>query len=60
MFDLDQPADEVDLSKITSADLCFLLDGYRRRRKPTGPRVRHRQFKVNEFVDSSKAIIGSS
>lgn len=60
VFDLDEPADAIDLSSIATADLCFLLDGYRRRRKPTGPRVRHRQFKVNEFVDSSRAIIGSS
>ena len=25
-----------------------------------GPRVRQREYKINEFVDSSRAIIGSS
>lgn len=61
VFDLEEPADPVDLSGLSTADIQFLFDGRRRRqfRKPQ-PRVRHREFKINEFVDSSRAIIGSS
>ena len=62
VFDLDEPADPVDLSNIAASDLQFLFGGgYRRRRnQKKGPRVRQREYKINEFVDSSRAIIGSS
>lgn len=33
---------------------------YRQPTKKTGPRKRNREYQVNEFVDSSRAIIGSS
>jgi hypothetical protein len=61
VFDLKEPADPVDLSGLSTSDLQFLFDGRRRRAfKKTGPRIRHREYKINEFVDSSRAIIGSS
>ena len=62
VFDLDEPADPVDLSAMAGAgDIQFLFDGRRRRKfsKPK-PRIRHREYKVNEFVDSSRVIRGSS
>ena len=33
---------------------------YRKPPSKTGPRKRNREYKINEFVDSSRAIIGSS
>ena len=59
--DLDEPASAVDLSGLATADIQFLFDGRRRRpfSKPK-PRVRHREYKINEFVDSSRVIRGGS
>lgn len=56
-----EPADPVDLSTLSTNDFQYLFNGTRRRRiQRKGPRVRQREFKINEFVDSSRAIIGSS
>lgn len=59
---LDQPADPVDLHVDYGHDLPAYI--YSSGRKPyvkkDVPRKRNREFKINEFVDSTRAIIGSS
>ena len=60
---LSQPADPVNLDMDAGNDLpayMYSAAGYRRAPVKTGPRKRHRDYKCNEFVDSSRAIIGSS
>ena len=39
---------------------AFAYTGYRRTQKKTGPRKRHRDYTVNDFVDTSRAVVGSS
>ena len=62
IFNLAQPADAVDLSVDFGHDLPAYI--YSSGRMPYvrkgGPKKRHREYKINEFVDSTRAIIGSS
>lgn len=38
----------------------FAYTGYRRTIKKTGPRKRHRNYNCNDFVDTGRAVVGSS
>ena len=63
MLNLDRPADEVDFTNndfATGEFPTFAYTGYRRTAKKTGPRKRHRNYNCMDFVDTSRAIVGSS
>ena len=65
VFNLSQPADPLNLQFDLGNDLpayIYSATGALRRPGPNtgGPRKRHRDYKCNEFVDSTRAIIGSS
>ena len=64
IMNLSQPADPVNLQMDHGENLpayMYHQNGYRRTpMNKTGPRKRNREYKINEFVDSSRAIIGSS
>lgn len=60
---LSQPADPVNLHFDNGENLpayMYSAGCYRKAPSKTGPRKRQREYKINEFVDSSRAIIGSS
>jgi hypothetical protein len=58
VFDLAEPAEPVDLSSISKG--CSFLGKRKHVNVEKREKVRHREYKVNEFVDSSKVIRGSS
>jgi hypothetical protein len=63
VLNLDRPADVVDFTNndfATGEFPAFAYTGYRRTQKKTGPRKRHRDYTVNDFVDTSRAVLGSS
>ena len=63
VLNLDRPADAVDFSNndFATGDFpAFAYTGYRRTQKKTGPRKRHRDYTCKDFVDTSKAVVGSS